>query len=191
MHPFTLARDLTRQQGHQNALGQKDTRAQIRNGDADPHRALSGNAGNRHQAAHALGNLVHSRAIPIRTALPKARDDAVDDAGVDWAQALVIDTQTLFHARAVILHDDVSILRQALKNGHGLRISEVQRDALFVTVQVLEIKPVAIAAHAITIAPTGHFDLDGLRTPIDQLPHTRRASPSTRQVKNFETSQWQ
>src|SRR5215510_3878911 len=179
MHPFAFARDLTLQQGHQNALRQEDARAQIGNGNTDPHRPLPWDAGNGHQAAHALGNLVHARAIAIRTALPKAGDAAVDDARVDRAQALVIDPQTLFHPRAVILHDDVRILRQALKNGHALRFSEVERDALFVAVQVLEIKPVAIVTHAITIAPTGHFDLDGLRTPIDQLPHTRRTSPST------------
>src|SRR5262250_3150811 len=167
MHPFALARDLTLQQGHQDALGQKDARAEVRNGDANPHWALPGNTGDRHQATHALGNLVHTRAIPIRTALPKAGDAAVDDAGVDRAQALVIDAQTLFHPRAIVLHDNVSILRQALENGHGLRISEVECDALFVAVQVLEIKPVAIATHAIPIAPPGHFDLDGLRTPID------------------------
>src|SRR5438552_2619143 len=155
MHPFALARDLTLQQGHQNALSQEDTRAQIGNGNTDPHRPLPWDTGNGHQAAHTLGNLVHARAIPIRAALPKARDAAVDDTGVDRAQALVIDTQTLFHAGAVIFHDDVSILRQALENGYSLRLSEVERDALFVAVQVLEIKPVAIATHAIPIAPTG------------------------------------
>jgi hypothetical protein len=58
-------------------------------------------------------------------------------------------------------------------------------------VQVLKVKAVAIATHAITIAPAGHLDLDGLRAPIDQLPHARRASPSARQIKDFETSQGQ
>src|SRR2546426_2268858 len=47
-------------------------------------------------------------ALPIYT--------AVDQAGVDRAQGLVVDTQPLLHARAVVLHDDIRILRELLED---------------------------------------------------------------------------
>jgi hypothetical protein len=36
-------------------------------------------------------------------------------------------------------------------------------------VQVLEVEPVAVAAHAVAIAAAGHLDLDGPRAPVDEL----------------------
>ena len=43
--------------------------------------------------------------------------------------------------------------------------------------QVLEIKTVTIATHAIAGTATGHFDFDGLCPPIHQLPYARLGQP--------------
>ena len=62
VHPLPLARLLALEQRHQDALRQQDAGAQIVDRDADPHRPLPRQSGNRHQAAHALGDLVDPRA---------------------------------------------------------------------------------------------------------------------------------
>ena len=46
---------------------------------ADPHRALARRAGDRHQPAHALRDLIEARALAIGTVLAEAGDAAIDD----------------------------------------------------------------------------------------------------------------
>src|SRR5256712_10555380 len=189
VHPLALAGGLALDQGDQDALSQEDPGAEVGNRDADPDRPLPWNARDGHQPAHALSDLVDARAIPIRSALAEAGDTAVDGAGVDRARGLVVDPQPLLHAGAVVLHDDIRILRELLEDRHALGVSEVERQAPFVTVQVLEVEAMAVAAHTVAGAPAGHLDLDSLRPPVDQLPHTRGAGPGARQVEDFEPGQ--
>src|SRR5207249_9789293 len=131
----------------------------------------------------------HARAVPVRDALAEAGDAAIDQAGVDRPQRLVVDAQTLFHARAVVLHDDVGVTRELLEDRHPLRIPEVECHAPLVAVEILEIEAVAIAAHAVAGAAAGHLDLDGLRPPVDQLPHARRSGPGSGEVEDVESGQ--
>ena len=133
-----------------------------------------------------LSDLVDPWAIPVGTALPEARDAAVDQARVDRAQGFVVDAEALLHAGAVVLHDDIRIARELLEDRHALGISEVERHAPLVAVQILEVEAMAIATHAIARAAAGHLDLDGLRPPVDQLSHARRAGPGAREVEDFE-----
>src|SRR3989441_6495177 len=189
VHPLALAGRLALDQGDQDALSQEDPGAEVGDGDTDPYRPLPRNTRDGHQAAHALSDLVDARAIPIGPALAEAGDTAVDQAGVDRAQGLVVDTQPLLHAGAVVLHDDIRILRELLEDRHALRVSEVERQAPLVTVQILEVEAMAVAAHAVACAPAGHFDFDRLRPPVDQLPHTRGAGPGACQVEDFEPGQ--
>ena len=62
-------------------------------GDADAHRALAGRAGDRHQPAHALRDLIEARPLVVGAVLAEAGDAAIDDARVDLAQALVVDAE--------------------------------------------------------------------------------------------------
>ena len=52
--------------------------AQIGDRDADAHRALSGQTGHRHQAAHALRNLIEARPVGVGAVLAEAGDAGVD-----------------------------------------------------------------------------------------------------------------
>ena len=163
MHPLALARGLALDQRDQDALSQEDSRAQIGDGNADPHRPLAWNAGDGHQSAHALGDLIDARAIPVGTALAESGNAAVDQARVDLTDRLVVDPQTLLHTRPVVLDDDVRIPRELLEDRHTFGVSEVERHAPLVAVQILEVEAMAIAAHAVAGAAAGHLDLDGLR----------------------------
>ena len=110
--PALLALD----QRHQDRLREQQPGAEIVDRDADPHRPLARQAGDRHQPAHALGDLVDPRPLGIGPALAEAGDAAIDDARVDLLDRLVIDAEAEFHLRAEILDDDVGLLRQLQKD---------------------------------------------------------------------------
>ena len=184
VHPLALPGGLALDERHENALGEEDARAEIGDGDAHAHRPLAGNAGDGHEAAHALGDLVDAGPVAVRPALPEAGDAAVDEARVDGAQALVVDAQPPLDVRPVVLHHDVGVLGQPLEDGHALRIAEVQRQRLLAAVQVLEVEPVAVAAHAVAVAPAGHLDLDGARAPVHELAHAGGAGAGPGEVEH-------
>ena len=189
VHPLALAGRLALEQRDQDALRQEDAGAEVGDRNADAHRSLPGDAGDRHQAAHALGDLVDARAVPVRPALPEARDAAVDQARVDRAQALVVDAEAPLDVGAVVLDDDVRVPRQTLEDRHAVRLPEIERQALLVPVQVLEVEAVAVAAHPVAGAPAGHLDLDGLRAPVDELAHARRARARPGEIQDVEAGQ--
>src|SRR5207253_4539921 len=189
VYPLALAGGLALDDRDQDALSQENAGAKI--GDRNPHayRPLARDTRDRHQPAHTLGDLVDTRAVPVRAALAEAGDAAVDDARVDRSQCLVVDAQPFLHTRAVVLHDDVGVARELLEDRHPLRIPEVQSHAPLVAVEILEIEAVAITAHAVAGAPAGHLDLDGLGSPVDQLSHARGAGPGPGQVEDLEARQ--
>ena len=89
----------------------------------DAHRPLSRQAGDRHQPAHALGDLVHARPRRVRPALPEPRDAAIDDARIDRRDRVVIDLQPVLHVGTVVLHDHIGLLRQSHEDRVRLRRS--------------------------------------------------------------------
>ena len=60
LHPLAFARLLALQQRHQDAHRAEDAGGQIGDRNADAHRALAGQAGDRHQPAHALRDLIEA-----------------------------------------------------------------------------------------------------------------------------------
>src|SRR6185312_1618430 len=164
---------LTLQQRDQNAHSAEDAGGEVGDGNADAHRALSRQPGDRHEPAHALGDLVEAGPVAIRTVLAEAGDAAIDQAWVDLLQALIVDLEAEFHVRAKVLDHDVGILRQPVQHLETFGILEVERDAALVAVQVLEIGAVPRAAEpAIAL---DRFDLDDLGAPIGELPYAGRA----------------
>src|SRR5439155_26923142 len=67
--------------------------------------------------------------------------------------------------------------------------AEVQRDGFLPPVQVLEVEPVTVAAHAIARASTGHLDLDRPGAPVCELPDTGWPRPRPREVEHREARQ--
>ena len=80
--------------------------------DADPDRPLARQPGDRHEAAHALGDLVDPGAAFIGAVLAEARDAAIDDARVDFLHRLVIDAEPVLDGRAEVLDDDIGLRGQ-------------------------------------------------------------------------------
>ena len=94
-------------QRDENAHRAEDPGRQIGDRNADAHRPLPRQAGNRHQPAHALRDLVEARAVAIRPALPETGDAGVDQARVDRLQRLVVDAKAGFHVGPVVLDHDI------------------------------------------------------------------------------------
>src|SRR5262249_52765752 len=85
-HLLALARLLALKQRHQDAERTEETGREIGDRDADPHRASTGLAGDGHEAAHALRDLVEAGPVAVGTVLAEARDAGVDEARIEGAQ---------------------------------------------------------------------------------------------------------
>jgi len=82
---------LARQQRQGDAICQQDAGRSVIDRDPDPDRPLARQAGDRHQASHALGDLVDPGPPFIGAVLAEPGDAAVDDARVDLLHRVVID----------------------------------------------------------------------------------------------------
>ncbi len=86
---------------------------EIGDGNADPHRAFAGRAGDRHQPAHALRDLIEAGPLVVGAVLAEAGNAAIDDARIDLAHALIVDAELRLHVGAEVLDDDVGLFRRA------------------------------------------------------------------------------
>ena len=74
VHPAPHAGALAVEQRHQDAQRQQVAGGQVVDRDADAHRPLPGHAGDRHQPAHALGDLVDAGPLGIRARSGRSRE---------------------------------------------------------------------------------------------------------------------
>ena len=185
MHPLAFAGTLAVEQSEHDTVGEQQARGGVVDCDSDPHRALPGMAGDRHEASHALGDLVDAGPAGIGPVLPKAGDAAIDDARVDLPHRFVIDAEPVLHVGFVILDDHIGALGELHKDRVALIAFEVQRNSPLVAMQVLEIGTVAAAAGRVDQL-AGGLDLDHLRTPIGELAHRRRPGAMRSQVDDEE-----
>src|SRR6185312_10595911 len=183
LHPLTLARTLALDQREENALRRENTSAQIGDGNARAHRALTGQARHRHDAAHALRDLVEARPLAIGPVLAEARNAGIDEARIDRAQRLVIDAEPVLHVGPVVLDHDVGLCHQLLEDGDALLRFEVERDGALVAVEILEIRRVACSALQRVLAD--RLDLDDVGAPIGELPHAGRPGPHAGKIDNL------
>ena len=72
LHPLAFAGNLALEQRGQDAHGAEQARGEVGDGNADPHRAFAGRAGDRHQPAHALRDLIEARTLVIGAVLAEA-----------------------------------------------------------------------------------------------------------------------
>src|SRR6185436_8063069 len=125
--------------------------------------------------------LVESGPLAIRAVLSEAGDAREHDPAVYFAQYFVVDAEPVFHVRPVVLDDDVRSLDETEKDLAALRCLEVERNRALVAMQVLEIRPVARAAHVLVAR---RLDLDHVGAEIRELAHAARTGPHSRQVEH-------
>jgi hypothetical protein len=120
-HPLPFARHLAFEQRDQDSHRGEDAGRQIRDRDADAHRPLARQPGDRHQPAHALRDLIEPGSFTIRTVLAEAGDRAIHQPLVDRLQRLIVDPQPELHVRPEILHQHIGPGDQPLQDRHPLR----------------------------------------------------------------------
>ena len=183
LHPLPFARGFPLQQGNQNTHGGKHTGARVGNGNTGAHGPLTRQAGDRHQASHALGNLVKPGAGAVRPVFSKAGNAGQDDARVDLGQRLVVNTQPKLDIRPKVLDHHVGVLNQLEKNLLGLRLLEVEGDRPLVAVQVDHVVGVSAAQAALVgVHPRRGFNAKHIGTKIGKYPHTSGSRTHAGQV---------
>ncbi len=187
---MALAGALAAQQRQDDPIREQQTGRGVVDRDADPHRPLAGMAGDRHQSAHPLSDLVDPGPTGIGSVLAKAGDAAIDDARVDLLDRLVIDAEPVLDVGFVVLDDDVGALGELEEDRAALLALQVQCHRPLVAVQILEIRAVAAAAGGVDQFARG-LDLDHLRAPIGELAHRRRPGAVGGQVNDEEIVQGQ
>ncbi len=118
---LALVRFLALEQRDQDAERREQSGAEIGDRNADAHRPLPRQAGDRHQPAHALRDLVEAGPVGVRPVLAEAGNAGIDQARIDLGEGLVVDAEPLFHVGAEILHHDVGLLDHALERGEPRR----------------------------------------------------------------------
>ena len=189
-YPLALARALALQQRQHDAVGEQQPCRGVVNRDAHAHRPAAWMTGNRHQATHALRNLIHTRAARVWPILPEACNAAIDDARINFLHCFVIDAELVLDGGFVVLDHHVGCFRQFEKYLQPFRRFQIQRQALFIAMQILEIRPVTAAASGIH-ARTGRFDLDDVRAPVGKLAHGGRPRAMRGQIQYGKSIQWQ
>src|SRR5260370_18235645 len=113
--------------------------AHVGDGEPGTHRAAAGHAGDPHQPAHALGDLIEARALGVGAVLAIARDRAQYDTRVHLLQAFIVDAEAELHVGAVVFDHHVGLLHQLHEDGLPLALLNVARDRALAAVQVLEV----------------------------------------------------
>ena len=184
---LALLRRLALEQRRHDAERAEQSRRQIGDRNADAHRALAGQAGDRHQPAHALRDLVEARPVLVGPVLAEARDAAVDDARIDLLQVLVVDAEPALHVGAEVLDHDVGLLHHLEERGAAFLGLQVERHAPLVAVQVLEVGALARTAGGVAaLLVRRHLDLDDVGAPVRELAHAGGAGADTGQVEDRE-----
>ena len=173
------------EQRDQDAERREQPGAEIGDRNADAHRPLPRQAGDRHQPAHALRDLIEARPVGIGAVLAEAGNAGIDDARIDLGERLVVDAEPLLHVGAEILHHDVGLLDHALERGEPFGRLQIERHAALVAVQVLKVAALARAAHRLFHARR-RLDLDDIGAPVGELAHAGRARPHAGEIEHGE-----
>ena len=120
----------------------KDAGTQIGDRQTDPDRSLARQASDRHQATHALHDLVKAGSLGVRARLTEARNTGINQTRLVFGQRFVINAEAKLDVGSEVFHHDVCRRDQFFENRDALRFFEIQRDRAFVAVGELVVRAV-------------------------------------------------
>ena len=120
-----------------------------------------------------------------RAGLAEARDAAIDQPRLLLGELLVAEPEFFHDARAVVLHEDLTLGDQRLRDANAVRVTQIQADAALVPVQAqvraaLE-RPHLVADRAQPVA-FGGLDLDDLGTEFGKQHRAVRPGDALAEV---------
>ena len=165
-----------------------ERRREIGGGARHPRWGIAGVAGERHQAAHALGDGVVAGLLRERPRLAEARDRRVDDGGVGGADGCIAQAEPLGHAGQEVLDEHVGLAGQLEGQARALGLLEVHRDAALVAVHGGEgsAHPAGSPQRAQVVAPSRPLQLDHVGAEIAQQRRAVRPRDNTREVEDAD-----
>src|SRR6202007_3352812 len=100
-----------------------------------------------------------------------------------------VDAEPVLDVGAEVLDNDVRLLDELVEDVECTRVLEVERDAAFVGVEVLEVEAVALVLGALLLA--GSLYLDDLGAEVAELADTGRTGARAGQVDDTDMGQRQ
>ena len=179
--------------GCQNGCDRIDAGENIRRGNARALRLAIGFAGDRHQPAHALNDIVIARAMRIGAVLTETGDRTIDQARIDLAQAVIVHAVFGQTAHLEVFNQDIRITHQFAHMLLTFLGRQINRDRGFAAIARMEIRRRRLAVvfnerrpPAARIIPARGFDLDHFRTQIRQRLTGPRAGQNACQFDNLQ-----
>jgi len=178
--------------GGQDGVGRRDARAHVVDRDPRLQGTPVGFAGHAHDAAQPLGHQIETAVARVGTGLAEPGDRAIDQAGVDLAERVVVDAQPGGHPHPVVLDHHVGPFGQLVDRVPGLRVLQVQDNAALVAVYLREAGGFAldVGSHlARIVAARRLLDLDHVRAKVGQHHGAIGAGHDLGKIEHFQTGQ--
>jgi hypothetical protein len=121
------ARARALEQRELDAVRGEDAREHVADRDPGARRPHLLGAGEAHEAAHALRDLVEARAQAVRTVGAEPGDPAVDELRELLGELLRREPEALHHVGAVVLHEHVEVRQDAHEQLARLGAAQVER----------------------------------------------------------------
>ncbi len=128
------------EQGGEDAVGAVHPGEQVPDRNPDPLRIVRPRAGQRHQAALALGDLVVPGPASLRTIAPEPRDGQHNEPRVELREPDVAESQPVHHPGPEVLQEHVGPLDQPREQLPSLVGAQVGRHGLLVPVAREEVR---------------------------------------------------
>ena len=128
-----------------------------------------GLARDAHDAAHGLDDDVQRGSLGVGAGLTEAGDGAIDEAGIHSLQIIVGEAEIGHGAGDKVLHEDITLGGNVFEYLLAVRVSQVESDALFSTVDADEVVALPLeewAGAAGEVAALGALDLYDLRAHV-------------------------
>ena len=187
LHPAAGPGPVPVMQGDQHADGEIETGGQIGHGNPGARRLGARQAGDAHQAAHPLGDLVDAAPVGVRAVLAEAGDRSVDQARVPGVHGVEVEAQAVLDRGAHVLDQHVGGVDQAHQHVAALRRLQVQGQRPLVAVQVLEVGAVpAVRGQARRRQAGRRLHPDDVGAPVGELADAGGARACDRQVDDAD-----
>ena len=146
--------------------------------------------------AHAAGQRLHDhvvgRLVAIRAVLAETADRGIDDTRIELGDAIVVDAVFGGPARPHVLDNNIAVGGEAAHQLLPFLCPQVDRDALLVAVDRVEIGAVGpdeVGRQASRIVAGDLLDLDHLRAEVAQNLGRERTRQERRQIEHLDVAE--